>query len=172
MDSLDDTWLCLYAESADHFVGVIGGQVKIVVDVVFIEQLPHQELIPCALRFFNQLESKTLDHCLDLIFLDGYLLFWSEVPLIAHIPEEDIVMSEVYVAVIVERNELLFGYLSVSDGKQRNEVILGLLEGPLAQSICLDLIGIEMLHFITTNLRNWLIVREPFLFWSMLSKMC
>lgn len=132
MDCLDDTWFCLYAESADHFVGVVGGQVKIVVDVVFIEQLPYQEFIPCALRFFNQFESKALDDCLDLVFLDSFLLFWSEVPLVTHIPEEDIVMSEVYVAVIVERNELLFGYLSVSDRKQRNEVVLGLLEGSLA----------------------------------------
>lgn len=164
MDCLDDTWFCLYAKSTDHFVGVVGSQVKVVVDVVFVEQLPHQELILCSLRFLNQLESKTLDDCLDLVFLNGFLLFRSEVPLVAHISEEDIVVSEVYVAVIVKSQELLFGYLSIGDRKQRNEVILGLLEGSLAQSIGLDLICIEMLHFITTILRNWLTVREPFLF--------
>lgn len=49
MDCFDHAWFCLDVESADHFVGVVGSQVKVVVDVVLVEQFPHQERILCEL---------------------------------------------------------------------------------------------------------------------------
>ena len=79
------------------------------------------------MRFFDEIESETLDDCLDLFLFDGFLLLRSVVPLIANISEEDIIMSEVYAAVIIESNELISSYLSIMSREKRNEVILSLL---------------------------------------------
>ena len=128
MDCFDDAWFCLDAEAADHLVGVVGSQVEVVVEVVLVEELPHQELILRALRLLDQLEPEALYHCLDLVFLDGFPLLGSEVPLVGYVPEEDIVVGKVDVAVVVEGNELISGDLSVADREQRNEVILSLLK--------------------------------------------
>jgi hypothetical protein len=118
INSLGSHSICSHSQLLHHAVQIIRTEIEVACLVKLFKKFAEEQFVSRALGFLDEFKSQVFGRSFDQFLLGCVLFLGGVVPKIADESYENFIVSKVYVEIVVECYEFLFGNFVVDHSKE------------------------------------------------------